>query len=66
LQLQLQLQLQLHLHLHLLLGRAGLQPRVKASRKAAYRSAEGRSEARRGEATNSLPSFLPLHFFSRF
>jgi hypothetical protein len=42
--------------------RAGLQPRVYASREAAYRSAEGRSEA-----TDLLPLFLGLCiFFLRF
>jgi hypothetical protein len=43
----------------------GFQPRVDASREAAYRSAEGWSEARRAKRLNLLPLFAVV-FISAF
>jgi hypothetical protein len=46
--------------------RAGLQPSVWRSRKAVYRSAEGWSEAPRGEATESIAFVFAVIFFRVF
>jgi hypothetical protein len=49
----------------LLLGRAGFSPRLP-NRQAAYRSAEGISVARKGEATENIAFIFAVSFFPRF